>query len=316
MNPSPELSGKVIAAFFRELRLPDENESTALTKAISVLCKSIEAIGGSVWRFRGDQLIVTAEHFEQHDTKSLKRSLDTTLSLRLAMNFITEFSELAEGDLSPIYPQGCESESLQAISHATECGSSQFVLPMRAKGIFLGVLTLRFRHLPIWTADERLPVQETCDLLSMVLYQCKQLSQMKIDAEDLKLIAFIHKSLANNGSNLEVAANVAEAIAKRLHFNHSVLFLPQSDGKSLMSNEHAQLPLAAVDHPVVETFLSQRRKNSNSVYGYLLPLVFGDAVAGVLSLNDSNIEDPFADPCQREIALTLTGELAEALSLS
>jgi diguanylate cyclase (GGDEF)-like protein len=333
----PPDAQKIIRDIVGQLR-HSSDLSSILQLAIEQLTEACHADRGLIWQVVGDQLTVTNEHAPNGQSCFSGTNLGSQESTAIVLDFLSRFPD--EGGTGVIgNPDTGQDHKLHKMSPTlaslVELGGvkARLVAQLRCRGIFSGFLELQqCTSTRDWSEEDAAILQSVAEVLSFVVQQAFDLSKIEQDADEMKLINEISSLFRESKGqrSQDTLAKSVMLVAEHMGFTHSQIYLFIEEEGNLQSqmadsSQSDTVDLSAKDNPFVQVFESGRGKVVNAEYtrkgdpffghdtALIVPLLSEGERLGVLGLCERSPGTPPFRAQDRELALTIAGNLASII---
>lgn len=325
---------KIIRDIVHQLRISSDLPAI-LQLAIEELSKLSRADRGLIWQVVDDRLVVTNEFAQDGHNCFGGANLGAHESTAIVSEFLSRFPDETGSGVIGI-PDTMDDAKLRRMSPTLaaliELGDvrARLVAQIRCRGMFHGFIELQQCKNPrSWSEQDGSVLQSVSEVLSLVVQQSFDLGRIEQDAGEMKLINEISSIFRESGGQ-RATYTIEQSIkllAEHSGFNCAQLFLfHEIDGvlvPQISEKEHSEnIPIAHKHNPFLQAFESGKLKTVNLEYSkkadaffghdtaILIPLMTEGERLGVLGLWRRNQGSPSLRPQDRELALTVAGNLA------
>lgn len=333
----PPDAQKIIRDIVSQLRISSDLPAI-LDLATEELTKVSRADRGLIWQVVDDQLVVTNE-FAMNNHECFKgANLGAQETTAIVSEFLSRFpdetgtSTIAISDTMQDAKLRHMSPTLAAL---IELGAARarLVAQIRSRGIFHGFIELQQCGNPReWSEQDGSVLQSVSEVLSLVVQQSFDLMRIEQDANEMKLVNEISGIFRESGGQ-RAQYTIEQAItlfADHTGFTSAQVFLFNEEESVLVpqisAKEHADnIPLVHKHNPFMQVFESGKLKTVNleyskradPIFGHdpamIIPLMSEGEKLGVLGLWKRKQGSPMLRPQDRELALTVAGNLASII---
>lgn len=325
---------KIIRDIVHQLRISSDLPAI-LQLATEELTKLSRADRGLIWQVVDDRLVVTNEFAQDGHNCFGGANLGAQESTAIVSEFLSRFPDETGSGVIGI-PDTMDDAKLRRMSPTLaaliELGDvrARLVAQIRCRGMFHGFIELQQCKNPRdWSEQDGSVLQSVSEVLSLVVQQSFDLGRIEQDAGEMKLINEISSIFRESGGQ-RATYTIEQSIkllAEHSGFNCAQLFLfHEIDGMlipQISEKEHSEnIPIAHKHNPFLQAFESGKLKTVNLEYSKKADAFFGHDTAmiiplmsegerlGVLGLWRRNQGSPSLRPQDRELALTVAGNLA------
>ena len=325
---------KIIRDIVHQLRISSDLPAI-LQLATEELTKISQADRGLIWQVVDDRLVVTNEFAQDEHNCFGGANLGAQESTAIVSEFLSRFPDETGSGVIGI-PDTMDDAKLRRMSPTLaaliELGDvrARLVAQIRCRGMFHGFIELQSCKNPRdWSEQDGSVLQSVSEVLSLVVQQSFDLGRIEQDAGEMKLINEISSIFRESGGQRAqyTIEQSIKLLAEHSGFNCAQLFLAHEiDGvlvPQISEKEHSEsIPMAHKHNPFLQAFESGKLKTVNLEYSKKADAFFGHDTAmiiplmsegerlGVLGLWRRNIGSPSLRPQDRELALTVAGNLA------
>lgn len=325
---------KVIRDIVSQLRISSDLPAI-LQLATEELTKLSRADRGLIWQVVDDRLVVTNEFAQDGHNCFGGSNLGAQESTAIVSEFLSRFPDETGSGVIGI-PDTLEDAKLRRMSPTLaaliELGDARarLVAQIRCRGMFHGFIELQQCKNPRdWSEQDGSVLQSVSEVLSLVVQQSFDLGRIEQDAGEMKLINEISSIFRESGGQRAqyTIEQSIKLLAEHAGFNSAQIFLFNEIDQMLIpqipEKEHAEpIPLAHKHNPFLQAFENGKLKTVNLEYSkradpffkhetaMIIPLMSEGERLGVLGLWRRNQGSPMLRPQDRELALTVAGNLA------
>ncbi len=328
---------RIIRDIVLQLRISSDLPAI-LDLATQELTKLSQADRGLIWQVVDDQLVVTNE-FALNEHYCFKgANLGAQETTAIVSEFLSRFPDETGAGVIAI-PDTMQDAKLRRMSPTLaaliELGDARarLVAQIRSRGIFHGFIELQQSRGPReWSEQDAAVLQSVSETLSLVVQQSFDLMRIEQDANEMKLVNDISTIFRESGGQ-RVQYTIEQAItlfADHTGFISAQVFLFNEEEGLLVpqisEKEHSEnIPLAQKHNPFMQVFESGKLKTVNLEYSkrgdtffghdtaMIIPLMLEGEKLGVLGLWKRKPGSPMLRPQDRELALTVAGNLASII---
>ncbi len=306
-----------------------------LQMATEELTNLSNADRGLIWQVVDDQLVVTNEFAANGHYCFSDANLGAQETTAIVSEFLSRFPDESGSGVIAI-PDTLQDSKLRRMSPTLaaliELGDARarLVAQIRSRGIFHGFIELQQSRNPReWSEQDGAVLQSVSEVLSLVVQQSFDLMRIEQEANEMKLVNEISGIFRESGGQraqytIEQSVNL---FADHTGFTSAQVFLFSEEDSVLhpqiSEKEHSEkIPLQQKQNPFIQVFESAKLKTINQEYSKRGDAVFGHDTAmiiplmsegerlGVLGLWKRKQGSPMLRPQDRELALTVAGNLA------
>ncbi|MBX9573744.1 MAG: diguanylate cyclase [Candidatus Obscuribacterales bacterium] len=325
---------KIIRDIVHQLRISSDLPAI-LQLATEELSKLSRADRGLIWQVVDDRLVVTNEFALDGHNCFGGANLGAQESTAIVSEFLSRFPDETGSGVIGI-PDTMDDAKLRRMSPTLaaliELGDvrARLVAQIRCRGMFHGFIELQQCKNPRdWSEQDGSVLQSVSEVLSLVVQQSFDLGRIEQDAGEMKLINEISSIFRESGGQRAqyTIEQSIKLLAEHAGFNCAQLFLSHEiDGvlvPQISEKEHSEsIPMAHKHNPFLQAFESGKLKTVNLEYSkkadpffghdtaMIIPLMSEGERLGVLGLWRRNQGSPSLRPQDRELALTVAGNLA------
>ncbi|MBX9687042.1 MAG: GAF domain-containing protein, partial [Candidatus Obscuribacterales bacterium] len=285
-----------------------------------------------------DQLVVINEFAQNGHNCFSGANLGAQETTAIVSEFLSRFPDEAGNGVIAI-PDTMQDSKLRRMSPTLaaliELGDARarLVAQIRSRGIFHGFIELQqSRTTRDWSEQDGAVLQSVSEVLSLVVQQSFDLMRIEQDANEMKIVNEISRIFRESGGQrtqytTEQAVNL---FADHTGFMSAQVFLYEEEeyvlAPQIASKEHAEnIPLNQKHNPFMQVFESGKLKIINQEYSkrgdsvfahdtaMIIPLMSEGEKLGVLGLWKRKHGSPMLRPQDRELALTVAGNLASII---
>ena len=328
---------RVIKDIVSQLRISSDLPAI-LDLATEELTKLSRADRGLIWQVVDDQLVVTNE-FAQNGHYCFKgANLGAQETTAIVSEFLSQFPDETGAGVIGI-TDTMQDAKLRRMSPTLaaliELGDARarLVAQIRSRGIFHGFIELQQSNAPReWSEQDGDVLLSVSETLSLVVQQSFDLMRIEQDANEMKIVNEISTIFRESGGQ-RAQYTIEQAItlfAGYSGFNSAQVFLFNEEESVLVpqisEKEHSEnIPLAQKQNPFLQVFESGKLKTVNlefskrgdPFFGHdtamIIPLMSEGEKLGVLGLWKRKQGSPMLRPQDRDLALTVAGNLASII---
>lgn len=333
----PPDAQRIIRDIVSQLRVSSDLPAI-LDLAIEELTKLSHSNRGLVWQVVDDQLVVTNEFAENGHYCFKSEKLGSQETTAIVSEFLSRFPDDASDCVIAI-PDVMKDANLRKMSPTLaaliELGDvrARLVAQVRSRGIFHGFIELQqSQKAREWSEQDGAVLQSVSETLSLVVQQSFDLMRIEQDAQEMKLVNEISRIFRESGGQ-RAQYSIEQAIklfADHTGFINAQVYLFNEEEEVLvpqiLGKEHAKnIPRDEKNSPFLQAFESGKLKTVNLEYSkradaffghdkaMIIPLMSEGDKLGVLGLWKRHEGIPMLRPQDRDIALTVAGNLASII---
>lgn len=328
---------RIIKDIVSQLRISSDLPAI-LDLATEELTKLSRADRGLIWQVVDDQLVVTNE-FAQNGHYCFKgANLGAQETTAIVSEFLSRFPDETGAGVIGI-PDTMQDAKLRRMSPTLaaliELGDARarLVAQIRSRGIFHGFIELQQSNTARdWSEQDGDVLLSVSETLSLVVQQSFDLMRIEQDANEMKIVNEISAIFRESGGQ-RAQYTIEQAItlfADHSGFMSAQVFLFNEEESTLVpqisEKEHSEnIPLAQKQNPFLQVFESGKLKTVNlefskrgdPFFGHdtamIIPLMSEGEKLGVLGLWKRKQGSPMLRPQDRDLALTVAGNLASII---
>lgn len=333
----PPDAQRIIRDIVSQLRISSDLPAI-LDLAIEELTKLSHSHRGLIWQVVDDQLVVTNEFAQNGHYCFKQEKLGSQETTAIVSEFLSRFPDDA-GDGVIAISDVLQDTNLRRMSPTLaaliELGDvrARLVAQVRSRGIFHGFIELQqSQSTREWSEQDGAVLQSVSETLSLVIQQSFDLLRIERDAQEMKLVNEISSIFRESGGQ-RAQYSIEQAIhlfAEHTGFIHAQVYLySEEEGvlvPQILDKEHAEnIPLVHKHNPFLQAFDSGKLKTVNTEFSkradpffqhdtaMIIPLMSEGEKLGVLGLWKRHEGSSMLRPQDREIALTVAGNLASII---
>lgn len=328
---------KIIKDIIGQLRISSDLPAI-LDLAVEEMTKVSRSDRGLIWQVVDDQLVVTNE-FAQNGHYCFKgANLGAQETTAIVSEFLSRFPDETGAGVIGI-PDTLQDQKLRRMSPTLaaliELGDARarLVAQVRSRGIFHGFIELQQSGTPReWTDQDGAVLQSVSEVLSLVVQQSFDLMRIEQDANEMKIVNEI-ATIFRESAGQRAQKTIEEAIklfADHTNFTSAQVYLFNEEEYMLVpqisEKEHSEnIPFAHKQNPFLQVFENGKLKTVNIEYSkrgdpffghdtaMIIPLISEGEKLGVMGLWRRKQGSPMLRPQDRELALTVAGNLASII---
>lgn len=328
---------RIIKDIIGQLRISSDLPAI-LDLAVEELTKVSQSDRGLIWQVVDDQLVVTNE-FAQNEHYCFKgANLGAQETTAIVSEFLSRFPDETGAGVIGI-PDTLQDQKLRRMSPTLaaliELGDARarLVAQVRSRGIFHGFIELQQSGTPReWTDQDGAVLQSVSEVLSLVVQQSFDLMRIEQDANEMKIVNEI-ATIFRESAGQRAQKTIEQAIrlfADHTNFTLAQVYLFNEEEYMLVpqiaEKEYSEsIPFAHKQNPFLQVFENGKLKTVNIEYSkrgdpffghdtaMIIPLISEGEKLGVMGLWRRKQGSPMLRPQDRELALTVAGNLASII---